>query len=175
MTSSAAALRRKSVRWMMFAALAVLLSIPPYFWFGPLWAKVSALGGAAFVLAAAGFGLLLVIGPIGFLCCLLAAIFMRAEACTQAGEHPRGMADVLALASGLLISFAPALGVLYMPIKALTTGEVRYKFPAAMVRHDVDPLGYWQGVGFWFMGAAALAVLAGIYWRSRWQRRKRAA
>lgn len=170
-----ATLRRKARRSLLLTGLALLLCLPPYLGFVPLWTRIAQLNGGAFVLASTGFGLLLIVGPLGVLCGLLATAFLRVEACTQPGETPRGAGDKLAVGGAVLASFAPALAVLGLTLKALVDGTVRYKFPSGMVARGVDPLGYWQGVAFWLMGAAVLALLAGLYWRSRWQRRKRPA
>lgn len=164
-------LRRQSRRAIWLAGLGALLCLP-YLAFSMLWSQIASLSGGGFVLAAAIFGLLIVSGPLLICIGVLAAVFLRVEACTLPGESPRAVADWLAVAAGLLLSFAPAVGGTVPALQALATGGVRYKFPATTVMHSIDPLGYWQGVAFWFMGAAALALLACLYWRSRWQRRR---
>ena len=167
-------LQRAARRGLLLAIAAILISLPLYFWLGPLWHKLAQLGGIALLLSSAVLGLALAAGPICALGCLLCACFYRIESNFQPRTKPASIIDRLAIALGLLVSFAPALAACYPPIQALQTGSIRYKMPAEMVSKLVDPLGYWQGIGFWFMGAAALAFVASLYWRNRWKLPRRA-
>jgi uncharacterized membrane protein len=72
----------------------------------------------------------------------------------------------------MLISFLPALLACAPPIGALATGELRNGFSEEVVMRSVDSQAYWQGVSIWLTVAATLAILAALYWRSRWARLK---
>ncbi|MFA9438330.1 hypothetical protein ACDA63_01680 [Uliginosibacterium sp. sgz301328] len=166
---------RKTRRSLLYALLCLLISAPVYIWMGRIWWQIAQLGGFMFVGASMLFGLGMVIGPLGGLFFGLVALFMRVESRFAPRATPLARADSVAVPLGWLATLLPALAACYPPIKALIDGSIRYKFPAGQVARSVDPLGYWQGVAFWFMGAAALAVLAGVYWRSRYRKLKAVA
>ncbi|MFT3733592.1 MAG: hypothetical protein QM776_00900 [Rhodocyclaceae bacterium] len=162
-------LQRKSSIAFLFGLTGLIASVPVYAYATPLWLATSKLEGGAFSLAALGFGLLLVAGPLLAMGGLLTALFMRTESIFLARSHA-SKADRPLLALAVLVTALPALLACYPPIKALTTGQIRYKFPATEVSQSFDPLGYWQGIAFWAMGAAALGWLAFVFWRSRWRK-----
>ncbi|GAA5158670.1 hypothetical protein GCM10025770_03520 [Viridibacterium curvum] len=164
-------MQRKSRIAFICGLTGLIVSIPVYAYATPLWLATSRLEGAAFSLAALGFGLLLVAGPLLAIGGLLTALFMRTESIFLKRSHAsRGDRPLLALAA--LVTALPALLACYPPLKALSTGQIRYKFPATEVSQHFDPLGYWQGIAFWFMGATALGWLAFAFWRSRWRKHK---
>ncbi|MFT4173697.1 MAG: hypothetical protein QM639_14130 [Rhodocyclaceae bacterium] len=163
---------RKTRRSLIYALLCLLVSAPVYIWLGPVWRQILPLGGFAFVLMSMLFGLALVIGPLGGLFFGLVALFMRVEARFAPRAAPVVGKDRGAVALGMLVTVLPTLAACYPPIKAIIDGSIRYKIPAGQVARAIDPLGFWQGVAFWFMGAAALAVLVGVYWRSRFAKLK---
>lgn len=154
---------------LLMALAASAASLPVYVWVGPLWRSTEQLQGSAFIWASFGFGLLLVIGPVLAIAGFLTALFMRVESCFVQRNRTR-RTDKPVIALSLFVTLLPALAACYPPIKALFTGSIRYKFPKVDVAYAFDPLGYWQGIAFWFMGAAALAWLAFVYWRSRWRK-----
>lgn len=163
-------LRRKALRAALMAALAALLCLPLYLSLGHIWQVVARQGGLIFILSAMGFGLLMVLPPflsIGF---ALFALFCRIESSFAPRLRVRPRGDRLSIVAGLLLTIAPALAACYPPIHAILSGSIRYKFPATAIARELDPLGFWQGVAFWFMGAATLFIAAMIYW---WPRLKR--
>lgn len=171
-TETGLRLRAKSRRHFFYTLLSLLVSAPVYYWAGPLWLKIQPLQAGSFVLAALGYGLLLVLGPLCAIGFALTTLFLRVEASFAPGERPRGFADYVSVILAFVLTVAPAFGGAYPALMALRSGSVRFKLPEGQVLRSVDPLGYWQGVAFWLMGGAALLILAGVYWRSRWLRRK---
>ncbi|WP_157288324.1 hypothetical protein [Uliginosibacterium gangwonense] len=166
-------LKRKAGRWALGVIAALLPTIPCFVYFLPLWNKLIALGTLPFMFAALGLGLVLSVGPVAVVVCSLVALFLRIEACYVEGALPkRTVLDCVAIATGMLVTFAPALAALYVPVKAILTGYIAFRGPGQQYPMQADPYGFWQAVGFWLMGVATLAFLAGVYWRSRWLRRK---
>ncbi|MEN3109808.1 hypothetical protein ACFONG_13305 [Uliginosibacterium paludis] len=165
-------LLRKSRRWALIALAALLLTVPCVVFIQPLWAWLVTLGTGSFMIIAALWGLVMAAGPILFLVAGLCALFLRVEAGFAPRSQPRPAADRAAIAAGLFISFLPALVALYPPIRAMLTGFIGFRGLGQQYPLASDPYGFWQAVAFWFMGAATLAILAGVYWRAKWLSRK---
>ena len=165
------ALHRKARRWSLIALTALLLTLPAIIFFPRLWSWVITLGSGAFLLAGAAWGLLMAVGPVTALVCALVALFLRVEAGFAPRSRRRHFGDAMAITGGLLVSFAPALAALYPPIKALITGEISFRGPGQFYTRTEDFYGYWQAVAYWFMGAATLALFAGLYWKAKWRSR----
>lgn len=162
------ALLHKSRRWLRWAAIAAILSLPLYAFALSLWAAVAQLSGAMLALAALAFGLTLAGLPITALCCAIVGLFLRVESRCQPRSLAHSQADSILTGLALVISFIPAMAVSVPAWLGLWHERVRYRLPAAEVFKSIDPLGYWQGIAFWLMGAATLSILASFYWRSRW-------
>lgn len=165
-------LLRKSRRWGLLALLALLLTLPCLIFIRPLWAELSSLGSASFMLAAGLWGLIIAGGPVLFLVAGLCALFLRVEARFAPRSQRRPVGDALAITLALILSFLPALAALYPPIKAISTGFIGFRGLGQQYPLASDPYGFWQAVGFWCMGASTLAILAGVYWRSKWRAHK---
>lgn len=168
-------LHRKSRRWALIALLALLLTLPCVLFIQPLWALLVTLGSGSFMLAAGLWGLILAGGPILFLVAGLTALFLRVEARFAPRSQQRPFGDALAICLALILSFIPALAALYPPLKALLTGFIGFRGLGQQYPLAADPYGFWQAVAFWLMGAASLAFLAGLYWRSKWRARHTAS
>ncbi|MDO6387538.1 MULTISPECIES: hypothetical protein [unclassified Uliginosibacterium] len=162
-------LLRKSRRWGLFALLALLLTLPCVLFMKPLWSFLITLGSGSFMLMAGLWGLILAAGPLAFLACGLAALFLRVEARFAPRSRQQPFSDTLAISFALLLSFLPALAALYPPVKAILTGYIGFRGLGQQYPLASDPYGFWQAVAFWFMGAATLAFLAGLYWRGKWR------
>jgi len=166
-------LKLKARRWALGVVVALLPTIPCFVYFMPLWNKLITLGTLPFMFAALGLGLILAMGPVAVVVCGLVALFLRIESCYVKGTMPkRTVLDRVFIATGMLVTVAPALAAMYVPVKAMLTGYIAFRGPGQQYFIQADPYGFWQAVGFWWMGVAALAFLAGVYWRSRWLRRK---
>lgn len=157
-------------RAMRWALLALLLSLPAFLFIEPLWQRIAAMGAPALLFSSLLLGMTLAAGPVAALACSLYALYLRVEARFAPRERSRPLGDALALGAGLVVSFLPALAALYPPIKALFTGYIAFRGLGQQYPLDVDPLGFWKAVFFWFIGAATLAGLAIAYWRSHWQK-----
>lgn len=168
-------LHLKSRRWALIALLACLITLPCVLFMRPLWAQLVTLGSGSFMIAAGLWGLVLAGGPLLFLVAGLTALFLRVEARFAPRSQPRPIGDALVIALALILSFTPALAALYPPIKAVMSGLISFRGPGRVYSLATDPYGFWQGVAFWLMGAATLALLAGFYWRSRWLKHKASA
>ncbi|MBS1209189.1 MAG: hypothetical protein H6R19_1587 [Proteobacteria bacterium] len=165
------ALHRKARRWSLVAFLALAITLPGILFIKPLWAWLITLGSGSFMLAAAGWGLIMAAGPVTALVCALVALFLRVEAGFAPRSRHRRFGDVLAISGGLLVSFTPALAALIPPVKAILTGYIAFRGQGQQYPQVSDPYGFWQAVAYWFMGAATLALLAGLYWRTKWRSR----
>lgn len=166
-------LKRKSRRWATVAIIALIPTIPCFMYLTTLWAKMIPLGTVAFMIAAFGLGLVLAAGPVITLTGLLVALFMRIEAAFKAAAPRKfGVLDILFITGGLIVTLLPALAASYVPVKAMLTGYIAFQGPGQQYPRLTDPYGFWQAVAFWLMGAATLAFLAGLYWRSRFWPKK---
>lgn len=165
-------LLRKSRRWALIALAALLLTLPCLAFLPALWAWFVTLGSASFMLSAGLWGLVLAAGPLLFLVAALCALFLRVEAGFAPRSKPSPGGDRLAVGVALIISFVPALLALYPPLHALTTGFIAFRGPGQQYPLATDPYGFWQALAFWLMGAATLAILAGVYWRAKWRAHK---
>lgn len=167
-------LLRTSRRWALIALCALLITLPCVLFMKPLWALLVTLGSGSFMLMAALWGLVLAGGPVLCLVAALTALFLRVEARFEPRSQPRPVSDALATTLALMLSFIPALAALYPPVKALLTGYIGFRGLGQQYPLAADPYGFWQAVFFWLMGAASLALLASVYWRSRWLKHKQA-
>lgn len=165
-------LLRKSRRWALVALISILITMPCIAFIKPLWTWLATLGTGSFMIAAGVWGLILAAGPILFLVGALCALFLRVEAGFAPRSRPRPASDRAAITAALFVSFLPALTALYPPIHALLTGFIGFRGLGQQYPLASDPYGFWQAVAFWFMGAATLAILAGVYWRAKWRSRK---
>lgn len=163
-------LHRRARRTMVWALLALLLSLPAFLFVEPLWQRIAAMEAPALLLSSLLLGMAMAAGPVAALTCSLYALYLRVEARFAPRERARPLTDALALGTGLVVSFLPALAALYPPIKALFTGYIAFRGLGQQYPLDADPLGFWKAVFFWFIGATTLAGLAIAYWRSRWQK-----
>lgn len=164
-------LELKSKRWAMLALAALIPTVPCFAFIAPIWQFVVSLGTVAFMFAALGLGLLLAAGPVAVVVCCLTALFLRVESCFTEAKVSRSKLDWLIISIGMLVSFAPAMGILVVPIRAILTGYIAFRGPGQQYAIGEDPYGFWQAVSFWLMGAASLAFLSAVYWRSRFLRR----
>lgn len=162
-------LHRKSLRWGIIALLGLLVALPCVFFARGILMKMATLGTGGFMIAAAVWALLLAAAPLVFIFGGLTALFLRMEAAVALRSRQRRFGDALVTFVTLLITFAPALAALFPPVHALFTHTIGFRGLGQQYPQALDPYGYWQAVAFWFMGSAALAFLAVVYWRWKWR------
>lgn len=168
-------LLRKSRRWALLALAALALTLPCLIFMQPLWAWLATLGSGSFMLLAGLWGIVLAAGPLVVVVGALCALFLRVEASFAPRRSHTPGTDRAIIALAVLVSLLPALAALYPPIKAILTGFIGFRGIGQQYPLASDPYGFWQAVAFWFMGAASLALLAGVYWRAKWRGRVQAA
>lgn len=166
-------LLRKSRRWAKIALASLIITLPCVLFMKPLWTWLAAAGSASFLLVAGLWGLILAGGPLLLLVATLCALFLRVEAGFAPRTRPQPAGDRIFIAIALFVSLIPALAALYPPIKAIMAGTISFRAVGQQYPIATDPLGFWQGVAYWFMGSATLAILAGVYWRGKWRAHKR--
>ncbi|MDQ7990602.1 MAG: hypothetical protein REI09_13285 [Candidatus Dactylopiibacterium sp.] len=166
-------LARKSRRWAGVALAAFVVTLPCVLFIQPLWAWLVTLGPGSFMLVAGVWGLILAAGPLLLLAGMLCALFLRVEAAFTPRTRATPRTDRAIIALACVVSLLPALAALYTPVKALLTGFIGFRGLGQQYPLSSDPYGYWQAVAFWLMGAASLAVLAGVYWRAKWRQARR--
>lgn len=171
--ASGDALLRRSQQMLGYAFVLGVASAAVYIYRQALWDYVGAQGGAWFMLLAALFGLALVAIPLAALTCLAWGVFARVESLVRARSTPAKLADRLLVGLAIALSLVPAAWPLSMAARAMMSGEITIRQPIEhLFTPHSDPLAFAENVGYWLIGAAALASLAGIYWRSRWRLRK---
>lgn len=136
----------------------------------PLWSRIAALNGAAFVTAATAFGLGLIVLPLGTIVCGVTALFFRTESNIRPGRRSgANVIDFACTIGAVIASLLPAAWPASKALRALLTGEISIRQP---IEHrfsmSSDPLAFWENVTFWLFATAALAGLAVFFWRSRW-------
>jgi len=172
---TSSALHAQAKRWIAYALLALVPTLLSFAFLLPIWRWLMSLGTATFMVASLALGLVLAAGPVAVAVFGLGALFLRIEACIRTPDVSLKLLDKLIIAMGILVSLAPAVGTLYVPINAILSGYIAFRGPGQQYALVSDPYGFWQAVGFWFMGAATLAFLAVTYWRSRFSRLKLSA
>ncbi|GAA5183794.1 hypothetical protein GCM10025771_36240 [Niveibacterium umoris] len=166
---------RLLVRSRKFFIAALLFAIPSAalgLRLAGIWGSVSSLSGAEFLISATAFGLALIVLPLGALVCLAVALFMRVEsAVVKRSPQAVGVVDRLCVAGAVLLSLLPAAWPASKAFRALVTGAITIRLP---MEHTFsmasDPLAFTENIAYWLFAAAALAGLAVVYWRGRWQR-----
>ena len=162
-------LHQKSLRYLGIMLAALLITLPVFFFIREIWQAILTLGTAPFMAAALGLGLLLAAGPVTILVSGLISLFLRIEACFAEPATPRSAKDWGFISIAALLSFSPALGTLYVPLRGLVTGTLAFRGPGQHYTLKTDPYGFWQAEAFWLMGAAALAYLATQYWYAKYR------
>ncbi|MDR2926330.1 MAG: hypothetical protein LBU76_10370 [Azoarcus sp.] len=159
-----------------FCFLAALLATPITIWLfsalGTIWMKIEPLNGVPLFLAASLVGLLLAAAPIIALFGWLLALWYGVESVFMQRGKRTPKTDIVIVGVGLVAWFSPAFGFLATAIGALISGRVHFVRPARDYLLAVDPVAYWQGVGFMFITAAVFGWLAYRYWQSKLHRKR---
>ncbi|MDR0701137.1 MAG: hypothetical protein LBF61_01795 [Azoarcus sp.] len=162
-----------------FCFLLALAATPVATWLflnlKPLWLHVEPLKGGAFIFAAAAFGAALALMPVAAVFGWLLALWFGVESVYAPRQRETPFTDRLIVGVGIIAWFLPALGFLASAVHALFSGRVHFVQPARDYLRMVDPIAYWQGVGFLFVTAGVFAWLAWRYWQNKLCRRTEAA
>lgn len=161
--------RNKATLWLLVAALGTLVTAALVYFIRPLFHSIAQLEDAGFLLASLVVGLGLALGPLAAVVGMLVFLFQRVEACLALPRGSWAASDRAIVACAVLVSLAPSLAALYPPTQALLSGYIGFRGPGQQYLRAEDPYGFWQAVAFWLMGAATLAVIAGVYWRAKWR------
>ena len=151
-------LLRKSRRWALFAALPLGPCLVCILFLAKIWQTIVSLGTVAFMLASFALGLVLVIGPLTMVICGLTALFLRVEASLATPSETLSLLDRLSVLAGILTSLVPA-GIALLV--AFNTWQSSRSGHHALLRETP-----WLGAAF------ILLLLAGLYWRKHFKRRK---
>jgi hypothetical protein len=162
-----------------FCLLLALAATPAATWLflnlKPLWLQVEPLEGGAFILAAMAFGVALALLPVVAVFGWLLALWFGVESVYAPRRRETPVTDRLIVGVGIIAWFLPALGFLASAVHAVFSGRVHFVQPARDYLRAVDPIAYWQGVGFLFVTAGVFAWLASRYWQNKLRRRTEAA
>lgn len=141
--------------WFLFSALE------------ELWARVAALDGTPFLLAATALGSALALAPLIAALGFAFALWFGVESVYQPRRRPSPVLDRLIVGGGLLLWFSPALACLAIIARALHQGRMHFVRPPRDYFLATDPIAFWQSVGFWAIMAAVTGFLAWSYWRGK--------
>lgn len=163
--------RRQAFRHLIAFAILLSLTIAAFLYVGPVWDLILPLEGGPFLLAATALGLVLASTPLLSVCLGLLAMWHGVESIERPRKQRTPLLDRLIVAIGLLVWFAPTLGLLGMAGRAIAEGSITFK--KTVLREYVlatDPIAFWQSIGFLLIVATALAWPAVHYWRGKFAR-----
>jgi hypothetical protein len=161
------AVRRRARCSLLTFIIALPVSVLLFAELAAIWARVEPLEGATFMLAATLLGAALAVAPVVAVAGFLLAVWHGVESVYLPRSRRTPQLDRAIVAGGLLVWFAPALGMIAAAVRALIEGRVHFVRPPRDYLLATDPLAYWQGVGFWLILAAVFAFLAWRYWRGK--------
>ncbi|MDR2207947.1 MAG: hypothetical protein LBE22_03095 [Azoarcus sp.] len=163
--------RRRGTLCLLLALAATQVTVLLFLNLLPLWKKIVLLEGAVYVLAATLFGAVLAVIPVITALGWLLALWYGVESVFMPRKRRTPTIDIFIVGAGLIAWFLPALGFLGKTVKDLLTGQVHFAHPAKKYLLEVDPIAYWQGIGFQLFAAGLLAWLAWLYWRGKLRRK----
>ncbi|MDX5444972.1 MAG: hypothetical protein LPJ87_02830 [Zoogloeaceae bacterium] len=162
--------RRQAFRALIIFLIALPLTISAFRNLGPVWQHIEPLEGLALVLTTTLLGAVLAASPLITAVAGLLAVWHGVESIERPRSRATPMLDRLIVAVGLLVWFAPALGLLGMAARAIATGSIAFRRPAREYLLATDPIAFWQSVGFLLIVGAAVAWPAVHYWRGKFAR-----
>lgn len=167
-TGRAGDIARWRARW---ALLLFVVTLPASIWLfsslAALWSLIQPLDGAIFMIAATAFGGVLAVAPLAAALGFLLAVWYGVESVYLPRTRETPLTDRCIVGAGLVIWFAPALGLLAAAAKALVEGRIHFVRPPRDYFLTTDPVAFWQGVGFWLIMAAVFGFLSWRYWRNK--------
>lgn len=161
------AVRRRARYSLLIFLVALPVSVLLFAELAAIWSVVMPLEGAAFMLAATLLGAALAVAPVVAVAGFLLAVWHGVESVYLPRSRRTPLLDRAIVAGGLLVWFAPALGMVAAALRAVIEGRVHFVRPPRDYLLATDPLAFWQGVGFWLIMAAVFAFLAWRYWRGK--------
>ncbi|MDR2032109.1 MAG: hypothetical protein LBP86_07645 [Azoarcus sp.] len=162
--------RRRGARCLLLALVSTPLATWIFLNVGLLWPRIEPLTGMAFALATTAFGAALAIAPVVAAAGWLLALWFGVESVYLPRQRATPPVDRLITGIGLAVWFLPALGFLAAAIHALFSGRVHFVRPPRDYLRALDPIAYWQGVGFLLITAGVFAWLAWRYWQGKLRR-----
>jgi uncharacterized membrane protein YidH (DUF202 family) len=163
--------RRQAFRALIVFLIVLPLTITAFRQLGFLWQYIDPLEGFALTLATTLLGLVLAGFPLIALCAGVMAVWHGVESVERPRSRATPLLDRVILAVGLLVWFAPALGLLGMIARAIATGSIAFRRPAREYVMATDPIAFWQSMGFILIVAVCLAYPAWHYWRRKFAAR----
>ncbi|AUN94833.1 hypothetical protein [Pseudazoarcus pumilus] len=164
--------RRKALRALIVALLALPIALTAFRFIEPIWVRIEPLEGIAFMLAATLLGATMAVAPLLAAAAALVAMWHGVESVAQPRSRVTPLFDRVLYAIGLVVWFAPALALAAMAGKAVVTGSITFRRPAREYLLAIDPIAFWQSVGFLLIVAVAAAYPAWHYWRRKLTRPK---
>lgn len=159
--------RRRASLCLLLSLIATPIAIWLFTNLEPLWLRILALDGTAFLLGATALGGALAVTPliagIGF----LLAIWFGVDSVYLQRQQPSPLIDKCIIGTGLLVWFAPTLVAVVSALRGLIEGRVHFVRPPRDYFITTDPIAYWQGIGFWLIMAGLFGFLAWRYWRDK--------
>lgn len=153
------------------AGLLFLILLPATIWLfaglAHVWPPIAALEGAAFMITAALLGLLLAGLPVLTVIVFLVAVWYGVQSVYRPHTRETPLIDKLLVGLGVVVWFAPALGLIGMIGRAILNGSIAFKRPDRVYLMATDPIAFWQSMGFLLIVAAALAYPAWHFWRGK--------
>lgn len=163
--------RRQAFRALLVFLIALPLTIAAFLNVGPVWQHIEPLEGFVFTVAATLLGAVLAGSPLITVAAGLLAIWHGVESVERPRSRATPLLDRVILAMGLLVWFAPALGLLGMIARAIANGSIAFRRPAREYVMATDPIAFWQSMGFILIVAVCVAYPAWHYWRRKFEAR----
>jgi len=162
--------RRQAFRALIAFLIVLPLTLAAFRNLGPIWQHIEPLEGFALILTTTLLGAVLAASPLITVVAGLIAVWHGVESIERPRSCATPLLDRLIIAAGLLVWFAPTLGLLGMAARAIATGSIAFRRPAREYLLATDPIAFWQSVGFMLIVGAAVAWPAVHYWRGKFAR-----
>lgn len=163
--------RRQAFRALIIFLIALPLTLAAFRNIGPVWAFIEPLEGFWLQLTTTLLGAVLAGSPLITAVAGVLAVWHGVESIERPRSRPTPLLDRLIIALGLLVWFAPAVGLLGMAARAIATGSIAFRRPAREYVLATDPIAFWQSMGFILIVAVCVAYPAWHYWRRKFSAR----
>ncbi|MDR1462320.1 MAG: hypothetical protein LBI68_04180 [Azoarcus sp.] len=162
--------RRRSVFCLCLALLATPAAVWLFLKLESLWRHIEPLEGGVFVISATALGIVLALLPVAAVFGWLLALWFGVGSVYSPRQRATPIIDRVIVGTGIIAWFLPALGFFASAVYALFSGRVHFVQPARDYLRTVDPIAYWQGVGFMLITGGVFAWLAWRYWQGKLHR-----
>lgn len=163
--------RRQAFRALIVSSCLLALSVATFRHLQPIWDVIGPLEGVRFMVAATVLGMVLAAAPLVAVAAGLMAVWHAVESVERPRSRATPLLDRALYGIGLVVWFAPALGLLGMAGRAIATGAISFRRPAREYLLATDPIAFWQSIGFILIVAACVAYPAWHYWRRKFAAR----